>query len=254
MSALPSSFDEIFTGAKDRIQIWDRFLNQVKARYVVEIGVWRGEFAANILCACPMIERYYMVDPWRHLDSWNKPANDSDEAFEKIMAEAMQRTDFAAERRVLLRGQSADVLQQIPDNSLDFAYVDADHSLRGITMDLQRVLPKIRPGGWIGGDDFSPSVWQHPVKYEPTFVFPYAVYFAEAIGAEICAVGFSQFLMSVPVVPRQTAERGFVDLTGRYGSTAVAPALRRPRRWESAPWVAAMRRAVGNGRRFAGRT
>ena len=51
-----------------------------------EIGVWRGEFAEHILRRCPSIEHYYMVDPWRHLDDWNKPANVSDPEFDQIFS------------------------------------------------------------------------------------------------------------------------------------------------------------------------
>jgi Methyltransferase domain len=241
--------DQVRGGARDRLQFWSRFLGQIDARSVAEVGVWRGEFAESILRSCPQLERYYMVDAWRHLEGWNKPANTSDVEFEKIMAEALRRTEFAREERIVLRGRTAEVLDRIPDQSLDFAYIDSDHSLRGITLDLFKILPKMRPNGWIGGDDFEPNVWQHPLRYEPTFVFPYAVYFAEAIGAVIYAVGFNQFLMSVPEPGRESADTpAFVDRTGQYRTITVAPALRRP-----APWRPALRVAVHRGRRLVRR-
>jgi hypothetical protein len=163
------------------------------------------------------------------------------------MAEALRRTDFAAERRHVLRGRSIEVLDQVPDQSLDFAYIDSDHSLRGITVDLLNILPKMRPSSWIGGDDFEPSVWQHSSRYEPTFVFPYAVYFAEAIGARIYAIGFNQFLISVPGPGNERSrEAVFIDRTGRYGAADVAAALRRP-----PPWRPALRAAVYGGQRIA---
>jgi hypothetical protein len=112
-------------------------------------------------------------------------------------------------------------LQVVPDASarslLDFAYIDGDHTLRGITIDLIRVYPKVRLNGWIGGDDFSRTVWQHHTRFEPTLVFPFALYFAEAVGARIYALPSSQFLI-------QKANRhpfAFVDLTGCYGDTSL---------------------------------
>lgn len=232
MSYADVDLDRILSHAHNRLQLWGGFLNAIQARSAAEIGVWRGEFAEAMLHFCPALQRYYMVDPWRHLQDWNKPANTSDAEFEKVKAEALRRTEFASERRIVVQGRSLDVLDRIPDGSLDFAYIDSDHSLRGITIDLQRILPKMHPNGWIGGDDFVPNVWQHSPKYEPSFVFPYAVYFAEAIGAPIYAIGHSQFLISMS--PVSSAHSNFIDRTGIYQSTAVADALRCPGSWRFA--------------------
>jgi len=231
-----------------RFQLWARFLQQAGACSVAEIGVWRGEFTEAILRSCPQLKLYYMVDAWRHLEGWNKPANTSDIEFENIFAEAMRRTEFASERRIVLRGLTVDALDRIPDRSLDFAYIDSDHTLRGITLDLFKIFPKMRPGSWIGGDDFAPNVWQHSPRYEPTFVFPYAVYFAEAIGATIYAIGFNQFLISLPGSSNKSHTAAtFVDRTGRYGTVTVGSALRRP-----PPWRLALRSAVHRGPRLRG--
>src|SRR5206468_4924808 len=99
--------------------------------------------------------------------------------------EAKLKTDFAGSRRVILRGKTTDVIDQIPDAELDLAYIDGDHTLRGIAIDLIRVYQKVSPNGFIGGDDFTPSMWEHKTSFEPTLVFPFAVYFAEAVGATI---------------------------------------------------------------------
>ena len=82
-----------------------------------------------------------------------------------------------------------------------------------MTSDLQAVWPKVRPGGWIIGDDFSPTIWQHDRAYEPTLVFPYAIYFAEAVGAPIAAIDHNQFAMMKPERGRNFIWR---DLTGAY--------------------------------------
>ena len=89
-----------------------------------------------------MIETYYMIDPWRNLADWNKPANTSDEQFEVFHREALERTGAHEAKRVVLRGTTAEVIDRIPDGSLDLAYVDGDHTLRGITIDLVRCSPR----------------------------------------------------------------------------------------------------------------
>jgi hypothetical protein len=192
---------------------------------VAEVGVWKGEFAAEVLAACSTIATYYMIDPWRHLDDWNKPANVASQTFEAIRLEAMARTNFASARRRVLRGTTLEVVDAVDDGTLDFAYIDGDHTLRGISTDLISLLPKMRVGGFIGGDDFCPSIWQHGSEFEPTLIFPFAVHFALAMRASIFALPFNQFLISLPSVPRAGAG-AFVDLTGRYGSLDLLRQLR----------------------------
>jgi len=204
-----------------RIELWVQFLQATRVKRMVEVGVYRGNFASQILRRCEAIEKYYMLDPWRHLDNWNKPANTEDDVFEQILAEARSRTDFAAEKRVILRGKTTEVVDEIPDGELDFAYIDGDHTLRGVTIDLIRLFPKVRDGGWIGGDDFCSTIWQRSTEYEPTLVFPFAVYFAEAIDARLYALPYSQFLLEKD----ETQPFDFVDLTGEYGDVFLRDQL-----------------------------
>jgi hypothetical protein len=198
--------------AANRVELWTSFVEGSGAGSIAEIGVYRGQFAQKLLARAPGIARYYLIDPWRHLDDWNKPANKSDDVFEGFYREAMERTSEHEAKRVVLRGTTTEVIDQIPDGSLDFAYVDGDHTLRGITIDLISVFPKVREGGWIGGDDFSPSIWQHSAEFEPTLVFPLAVHFAEAVGARIYGLPYKQFLIEKTT----GGAHEFVDLTGRY--------------------------------------
>lgn len=208
---------EFAVQAQSRLDFWCRFIAASKVRNMAEIGVYEGDFAAAVLESCQSLEKYYLVDPWRHLDDWNKPANERDEVFEKVYATALDRTEFAAEKRTILRGKTTEIADAIPDNSLDFAYIDGDHTLKGITIDLIRLYPKIRPGGWIGGDDFSRTVWQHRTDFEPSLVFPFAVYFAEAADDPIYGLPFDQFL-----IEKQSSQSfAFVDLTGQYGNAGL---------------------------------
>jgi Methyltransferase domain len=218
---------DLSAGAADRRDFWVAFVDAMRVAVMAEVGVYRGAFAERVLDECDSIRRYFMIDPWRHLDDWNKPANKDDDAFEQLYAEALDKTEAHAEKRVVLRGRTIDVIDQIPDGALDLAYIDGDHTLRGITLDLATVYPKVRAGGWIGGDDFCRSIFQHSSEFEPTLVFPYAVYFAEAVRARIYALPHRQFLLEKSPPGRFE----FVDLTGRYGDTTLHAQLtgRRPR-------------------------
>lgn len=195
-----------------RFDLWISLVKSSKVKTMAEVGVYKGDFAYRLLQKCDSIEKYYMIDPWRHLKDWNKPANKNDNIFEQFFLEAKEKTSFAADKTTILRGKTTEVVNKIPNSALDFAYIDGDHTLKGITIDLICLFDKIRVGGWIGGDDFSSSIWQHTPNYEPTLIFPFAVYFAEAVGAKIYALPYSQFLIE----KNEVESFSFVDLTGRY--------------------------------------
>ena len=208
---------ECTENSQSRIESWISFINTSGIKTMAEIGVYKGDFAVQILNSCDLIEKYYMIDPWRHLDNWNKPANVDNKQFEQFYDKARSRTDFATNKRVILRGKTTEVISQISDESLDFVYIDGDHTLRGITIDLINVYHKIRAGGWIGGDDFCQSIRQHSVFFEPTFVFPFAVYFAEAMSMQIYALPHNQFLIE----KTKNSPFTFVDLTGNYSNLSL---------------------------------
>lgn len=221
-----SEFRALCARSTSRFQLWVEFLRSSRIESMAEIGVYRGHFAAAVLAACSSIQKYYMVDPWRHLDDWNKPANQDNALFATYLAEAKTKTEFAADKRIILRGTTTEVLDQIPDDSLDFAYIDGDHTLRGITIDLINVYPKVRSGGWIGGDDFTHTVWQHGVRFEPTMIYPFAVYFAEAVGARVFGLPHQQFLIGKLTDAEPASGHEFVDLTGSYPDTSLREQFR----------------------------
>jgi hypothetical protein len=198
----------IHLNAENRFELWESFINQNKFKFLLELGVYKGEFAEYILKQCPEITSYTMLDPWRNLSDWNKPANTDNTEFEGYYKETIYKTKFAQEKICILRGKTTEVIQQVNDASLDFAYIDGDHTLKGITIDLIGLWGKIKRGGYIAGDDFCPSIWQHSRSFEPTFVFPFAIYFAEAVGAKIYALPFNQFL-----IEKQDEGFEFIDLT-----------------------------------------
>jgi hypothetical protein len=214
----PALLRALASKAPSRIALWTRLLRTCAVETAAEIGVWRGEFSRQMLRSCPRIRRYFLIDPWARLPDWNKPLNVTQVQFEAVYQEVLSKLAFAADKTRVLRGRTAEVIDQIADASLDAAYIDGDHTLRGITIDLQRVLPKMRRGGLIGGDDFTASPWQHDERYEPTLVCPYAVYFAEAQGLPFFVLPFNQFL----IINRPEAGFSLTDLSGGFPRGALS--------------------------------
>ena len=217
ISLTQSDIARLSAGSPSRFDLWLRLLHSSPMECAAEIGVWKGDFAKVILSNFSNLTKYYMIDPWAHLPDWNKPFNVDHRSFEDVYAKALVKTEFAASRRIVLRGRTSAVIDEIADHSLDFAYIDGDHTLRGITIDLIEVLPKVKDGGLIGGDDFINKPWQHGAAYEPTLVCPFAVYFAEAMRLPFVALPHKQFLI------QKAAGAGFsfVDLVGTYSDLSL---------------------------------
>ena len=216
----------IIENSQDRYTLCTQLINKLKLETVAEIGVYRGEFAEYLLKQCPSISNYTMIDPWRNLADWNKPANKDDDTFNQYYQETINKTNFAKEKIKILRGKTTEVIGQIEDNTFDFVYIDGDHTLKGITLDLISLWPKVKENGIILGDDFSPSIWQHSHTFEPSMIFPFAVYFAEAMKAKIYGLPYDQFM----IIKNQSGFQFIDECNGKYSNlTLRTQFLKKPR-------------------------
>ncbi len=194
----PVEIADLFkTHPKNRFALWIDLINRIsKDRKVTiaEIGVWEGAFAVRVLKECPNVEKYYLVDPWRHLADWRKPGNVTNEKFDRIFEETMKKLDFAKDRIEVLRGTTLEVVDQIRDGELDLVYIDGDHTARGIVIDLIKLYPKVKVNGVIGGDDYVNDIFHHGRKrYDPTMVKPVVNGFVAAHSIESFFHNASQF-------------------------------------------------------------
>lgn len=113
----------------------------------VEIGVYKGEFSEKI---CKSGLKLYAIDPWRIYDDFTNPRG-------------QDRLDFLYEhtKRLLapydctiIRKTSMEALALIPDGSLDFVYIDGNHSFKYIAEDIAEWSKKVRIGGVVSGHDY----------------------------------------------------------------------------------------------------
>lgn len=202
--------------SKNRKALLLTLFEQLGASQMAEIGVWKGDLAQAVQNHLPDVEKYILVDPWRNLPDWNKPLNKSDIEFDAVREEALSKVAPFQQKVVEFRASTKEARSQIADASLDLVYIDGDHTLRGITIDLISLLPKVRAGGFIVGDDFSKTIWQHSTEYTPTEVFPFAVHFAEAHDLPIFTLPFNQFVIV-------NEPRGF-EVIDHGGYAALTPA------------------------------
>ncbi|HQV57182.1 MAG TPA: class I SAM-dependent methyltransferase [Ilumatobacteraceae bacterium] len=65
----------------------------------------------------------------------------------------------AGQAVTLIVGSSVSSAALFADRSLDWVHLDASHDEPNVRADIQAWLPKVRPGGWLSGDDYLPEQW-----------------------------------------------------------------------------------------------
>ena len=195
--ALDHRSKQKFTNRKiDLPTLW----SDLGLKYGAEVGVWKGEFSKQVLERMPQLESYTLIDSWRHLEQWNKPFNTGDKKFDQIFEQAMQVTKEGpyGNKVHVVRGTSLEAAPQIADNSFDFMYIDGDHTLKGIMIDMHVWYDKVVPGGIICGDDFA-GAEQHDANFDPTMVKPYMEAFGIIKDVNIYDMGQKQFCFVKPL-------------------------------------------------------
>lgn len=98
-----------------------------------EIGVQRGLFSkemkydGKVLC----------IDVWENKDIYR-----------------VAQSNLKDSKYTLIRDNSENASKNVPDEGLDFVYIDADHTYESVKKDLSLWIPKVRKGGIVMGHDY----------------------------------------------------------------------------------------------------
>ncbi|MCA9395987.1 MAG: class I SAM-dependent methyltransferase [Candidatus Omnitrophica bacterium] len=130
-----------------------------------EIGVWKGDFSLSILNKIP-VKKLYLIDPWKCIE--DPKYFNAMYGPRRIQRDLDAMHDFVHERFrkqiqsgtvKIIRNFSNAGLDSIQDNSLDWVYIDGDHSYAQVLEDLHKSFEKIIPGGYLLGDDYTEKGW-----------------------------------------------------------------------------------------------
>ena len=126
----------------------------------VELGVWKGHsisYLAKLLKDKKDI-KVYAVDIFEKWDK-NESVKEDVKHINQIYNTNLKN---AGVREIIsdIKSISWDAANLFKDNSIDFVFIDADHSYESVTKDINSWLPKIKKGGIISGHDYftSPGV------------------------------------------------------------------------------------------------
>jgi hypothetical protein len=131
----------------------------------VEVGVFRGELSTWLLDHKPDLD-LYMVDNWRQAAEGSPYLLTRDPHSSMTQAEHDQCYEIArvaiigkGNRAEIIRMDSVEAAKSCPDHSVDFVFLDGDHSYEGVTADLHAWTRKVKRGGFICGHDYA-NKWQ----------------------------------------------------------------------------------------------
>jgi hypothetical protein len=120
-----------------------------------EVGVWEGETSEALL------QRFnnlvlFMVDPWEKVPNMETMHKSADE-LKVAKSKALERTEFAKTRRIIVDDVSVKAIELVL-MSLDFVFIDANHTYDYVKQDIQLWYERVRPGGIVSGHDYGGRV------------------------------------------------------------------------------------------------
>jgi hypothetical protein len=164
-----------------------------------EVGVFRGDFAAELLEKWSG-KKLYLIDTWRHLDDYLDSWNLDDGAMEENYRTTINRVSRWQPIPQLLRMPSLTAAKRFGSEELDFVYLDANHSFEHVRADIIEWFDKVRIGGIMSGHDYFNAIADKDLEpihrddagaeLSPLLLTSYGVKaavdeFTEIIGAEL---------------------------------------------------------------------
>lgn len=121
---------------------------------VAEVGVWHGDTTRTYL---PLVAKYhgtmYAIDHFLGSESVHGVHACGQAQADETMQRFEETTKPWQECVRILCGSSHFMLETLPDASMDFIFIDADHRYSFVKKDIEISLRKMRPGGILAGHD-----------------------------------------------------------------------------------------------------
>lgn len=139
---------------------------------MIEIGSYMGE-STMLFASTGIFSSIYSIDPHDGDEEFNELFNYD---WNFVISEYNKNTRFF-DCITHIKDFSYNVYNKFEDGSIDFIYIDGNHSYESIKQDLQLYLPKLKSNGIISGHDYFEGRWPETVTAinemigEPDVVF-----------------------------------------------------------------------------------
>jgi hypothetical protein len=130
-----------------------------------EIGVFKGETSKAVLNNWD--GTLYMIDVWKSLDWEGYEDSTNHSIHPTAYKETMDNIQGLEDKGIMIRATSKQASNLIADNSLDWIFIDANHSYDYVKEDLELWWPKLKKGGLFSGHDYMGMDWYSDPKFAP---------------------------------------------------------------------------------------
>mgnify|MGYP001568332678 CR=1 FL=1 len=131
---------------KNRLEL-AKYFAELGFKSGAEIGVAEGRYS-EILCQnIPSLELIA-------IDTWDNYRTDRRAAGSHQTGEELTKERLSPYKATIVKKASMDAVKDIADESLDFVYIDADHSYQAVKDDIREWAKKVRKGGIVSGHDY----------------------------------------------------------------------------------------------------
>jgi len=127
------------------------FIKCYELREGAELGCWRGGTTFFLLDYEPRL-KMHAIDIFELQEdhpTYCKEQYDFTESYPYLLKQAEKYGD----RIKVYKGWTHEVVREFKDYSLDFVFIDADHSYEAVKRDILDWRPKVCPGGFVMGHD-----------------------------------------------------------------------------------------------------
>jgi ASC-1-like (ASCH) protein len=140
-------------------------INNLKGELVgVEVGVCLAHTTEAFAKGIKNLKKLYAVDNYPTFVDWD--GSDWNKDRQDLMKKAAQDKMLAHKDKVeFLHVSSEEFVKTIEDESLDFVFIDGDHSFEAALKDFQNYYPKVKKGGIFGGHDIQLDSVRNALTY-----------------------------------------------------------------------------------------
>jgi predicted O-methyltransferase YrrM len=124
-----------------------RYFAQLGFTKGAEIGVCKGWNAQNLFVHIPGLELLA-------IDSWENVSGTRKEHYHRKSARKQTFNNLEGLNVKIIQQKSTEAAKDIPNGSLDFVFIDADHSYNAVKEDIEAWTPKVKTGGIVSGHDY----------------------------------------------------------------------------------------------------
>jgi hypothetical protein len=140
----------------DRMHEFLVMMNDLGLKKGAEIGVSKGRYSKWLFSIIKKL-KLFCVDPWAVYDGYVELHDPKGQPlYDGYFEETKKRLE--GKNAVFIRKFSMDAVNDFRDNSLDFVFIDGNHTFEYVIDDIAAWSKKVRKGGIISGHDYWNSI------------------------------------------------------------------------------------------------